>query len=190
VKPQLSPPAGAPARVVDDIERFLREMIARMPPDPAAPRRGPGRLRVLPALALWAGLLVCVRRGVSSQLALWRLLTLGNFWPYPRFALSDQAVYDRLEAAGTAPWEALFAQASQVLAERLAPDADAALAPCAPEVLARDHTKLDQIARRLPALRGLTGGDLRLLPGQLAGRFDLRRRQWRQVRLIADPHQT
>ena len=38
----------------------------------------------LPALALWAGLLVCVLRGFASQLDLWRLLTLGQLWDYPR----------------------------------------------------------------------------------------------------------
>src|SRR5215831_17276828 len=105
--PALAPgPAGAPARVVDDIERFLQEMVARMPPDPAEQRRGPGRPRVRPALALRAGLLVCVLRGFSSQLALRRLLTPGHLWSYPRFALSDQAVYDRLAAAGPRPLEA------------------------------------------------------------------------------------
>ncbi len=63
------------------------------------------------------------------------------------------------------------------------------LAPFATEVVALDHTDLDPIARRLPALRDLPPGDARLLPGQLVGLFDLRRQQWRHVQFIADPHQ-
>src|SRR5207249_1745964 len=117
---------------------------------PIAP--GPGRPRILPALALWAGLLVCVLRGFTSQLDLWRLLTLHQLWFYPRFPVTDQAIYKRLEEGGTTALAALFAQTSQVLALRLAPYANLSLAPFATEVLALDHTKLDQIARRLPAL--------------------------------------
>jgi len=56
-------------------------------------RNGPGRPRILPSLALWAGLLVCVLKGFSSKLDLWRLLSQHFLWSYPRFALSDQAVY-------------------------------------------------------------------------------------------------
>ena len=55
------------------IEEFLCQCVAEMEPDPAQP--GPGRPRILPALALWAGLLVCVLRGFGSQLAIWRLLS-------------------------------------------------------------------------------------------------------------------
>jgi hypothetical protein len=161
-------------------------MLAQMPPEV---RAGPGKPRVLPALALWAGLLVCVLRGFSSQLALWRLLTDRGLWSFPRFRLSDQAVYARLASGGTGPLEALFAQISAVLAARLAPYAQTNLAPFAPEVVALDHTDLDPIARRLPALRDTPPGDPRLLPGQLAGLFDLRRQQWRTVQFIADPQQ-
>jgi hypothetical protein len=174
-------------QVIGDIENFLREMIASL--DPAPQGAGPGRPRVLPALALWAGLLVCVLRGFTRQLELWRLLTMHQLWDYPRFPIGDQAVYRRLEKGGTKPLEALFAQTSQVLAERLAPYAALDLAPFASEVIALDHTDLDQIARRLPALRAVPPGDGRLLPGQLAGLFDLRRQQWRQVQFIADPYQ-
>lgn len=178
---------SAPPKVVGEIESFLQEMIAALAPDPLP--AGPGRPRILPALALWAGLLVCVLRGFTSQLDLWRVLTLHQLWFYPRFPVTDQAIYARLEAGGTAPLAALFAQISQVLADRLAPYAAASLALFATEVLALDHTDLDQVARRLPALRGVPPGDARLLPGQLAGLFDLRRQQWRTVQFIADPHQ-
>lgn len=189
-EPSPSENGATQSAVVGEIEVFLQDAIRQMPPDPAEMRRrGPGRPRILPALCLWAGMIVCVLQGFTSQLALWRLLTERNFWFYPRFAVTDQAVYKRLEAAGTEPLENLFAQISTLLATRLAPYVTTILAPFASEVVALDHTKLDQIARSLPALRDVPPGDVRLLPGQLAGLFDVRRQQWRTVRYIANPLQ-
>ena len=187
--------AGAPdAAVVGDIETFLRELVEQLPPArrrPPSPGgwRGPGRPRVLPALALWGGVLVCVLRGTTHQAALWRLLHLHGLWDYPRFPVSDQAVYNRLARDGTAPLECLFGRVSAVLAERLAPYAQHTLAPFAAAVVALDQTTLDQVARLLPLLRGVPDGDARLLPGKLAGLFDLRTQQWRKVLPIADAHQ-
>jgi hypothetical protein len=174
------------APVVGDIETFLQDAIAHMPPDPAPTV---GRPRILPALALWAGLLVCVLRGFSSQLALWRLLSAGQFWFYPRFPLSDQAVYRRLEQAGTAPVERLFHQVRTVLAARLAPYAATDLAPFATEVVALDETTLDAVARTLPALQALPKGKAQVLPGKLAGVFDLRRQLWWHLQHHANPQQ-
>jgi hypothetical protein len=174
--------------VVDEIEGFLCEVVAGLEPAEAERARGRGRPRVLPALALWGGLLVCVLRGFSSQLALWRLLSLGGLWFYPRFAVTDQAVYKRLEAAGDGTPRALFERVSAVLAERLAPYADDSLAPFAADVLACDDSTLDQVARTLPALRGVPPGDDRLLPGKLSCAFDLRRQQFRRVLHRDDPH--
>lgn len=182
--------SGSPATdpVVGEIEQFLQDAMAQMVPDPRQPR-GRGRPRVLPALALWAGLLVCVLQGFGSWLALWRSLSLHQLWSYPRFPVSDQAVYKRLAAAGTAPLEGLFAQITAVLRERLAPFAATDLAPFAAEVVALDETTLDQVARILPALRGAPPGDDRLLPGKLAGLFDLRRQLWRRLEHHPAPHQ-
>ena len=185
-----SPPAPPGATLLDEIERFAREVAAHLPPDPAEQERGgPGRPRVLPALALWAGLLVCVLRGLGSQQALWRLLTVTGLWDYPRFPVTDQAVRDRLADAGSEALVALFRRLSALLAARLAPYAADDLAPFAAEVVALDASTLDPLARLLPALRGLPPGDDRLLPGKLAGRFDLRRQQWQHVLHLDDPHQ-
>lgn len=173
--------------VVGDIESFLLQTLADLEPEPQEPK--PGRPRILPALALWAGLLVCVLRGFSSQLALWRLLSHDQLWFYPRFPVSDQAVYKRLAHAGTAPLEQLFAQITAVLADRLAPYAATDLAPFAAEVVALDETTLDPVARKLPALRDVPSGDHQLLPGKLAGLFDLRRQQWRQLQQSPNPEQ-
>ena len=176
--------------VIGDVERFLQDAIAQMRPDRVEMERsGRGKPRVLPSLALWAGLLLCVLRGFSSKLELWRLLNSGQFWFYPRFPVTDEAVYDRLKRAGTAPMEGLFQQITSLLHDRLAPFVQKDLAPFASEVVALDQTALDPIARKLPALRGVPKGDKRLLPGKLAGLFDLRRQQWARVEYIPDPDQ-
>ena len=140
-------------------------------------------------MCLWAGLLACVARGFSSQLDLWRLLSGGNFWFYPRFAVSDQAVYKRLEQEGTAPLQHLFKAVQTVLAQRLAPYQEKGLAPFATQVLALDETTLDGVARVLPALRGEPAGSKLLLPGKLAALFNLRTQQWEEIQYIENPHQ-
>jgi hypothetical protein len=176
-------------QLIGDVEAFLRDAIQRLEPETATLQRQPGRPRILPALCLWAGLLVCVLTGFSSQLALWRLLSACGLWAYPRFAVSDQAVYKRLAAAGTAGLEHLFSQVSVLLRERLAPYRDQALIPWAAEVFALDATTLDSVARKLPALREVPLGDHRLLPGKLAGLYDIRRQQWWRIQPIGEPHQ-
>ena len=190
----MPPPAPAapplPTPGLDEIEAFLCATISHLTPaEPAAGARGPGRPRVLPALYLWGGLLVCVLRGFGSHLALWRLLTGGGFWRFPRVAISDQALYHRLARDGTGPLERLFQQVSTVLADRLAAAPGPALAPFAAGVYALDQMTLDQVARLLPALHAAPAGAAALLPGALAGLFDLRRQQWARVQYVADPEQ-
>jgi hypothetical protein len=184
-----SVPVSPAERQLDAVERFLQTLLCDFEPDP--PRTGPGRPRVLPALALWAGLLVCVLRGFTHQTDLWRLLRAEGLWHFPHFLLSDEAIYKRLEQGGTAPLETLFAQVSAALADRMThlPPATAKLAPFATEIAAIDESTLDQVARTLPALRDVPAGDDRLLPGKLAGLFDLRRQQWRTVQFIHAPRQ-
>src|SRR5438874_9615608 len=79
------PPAPA-ATLLDEVERFVRDAVAQLPPDPGEQARaGPGRPRILPALALWAGLLGGVLRGFGSRQALWRLLSVSGLWGHRRF---------------------------------------------------------------------------------------------------------
>lgn len=182
--------AGDTSPVLGKIEQFLRDFILQLERDHVEQERpGPGRPRILPALCLWAGLLVCVLRGFTSQLALWRLLTWQGLWFYPRFPVSDQAIYNRLAASGTGSLERLFALISAVLRERLAPYCQRHLAPWASEVMALDETTLDPVARKLPALRQAPAGAAQLLPGKLAGIFDIRCQQWRRVEYIAEARQ-
>ena len=108
---------GDDTDTVGNIEEFLQQCLEDMEPDDRF--EGPGRPRILPAMALWAGLLVCVLRGFESQLAVWRLISERGLWFFPRFPVTDQAVYKRLHTAGTKPLERLFEQISSVLAERV-----------------------------------------------------------------------
>jgi hypothetical protein len=181
---------AVPTSVIDQVEQFLQAAITGLEPDPKeVARTGPGRPRVLPSLCLWAGLLVCVLRGFSSQLDLWRRLTWQGLWEYPRCPVSDQAVYTRLADAGTAPLETLFAQISALLATRIAPYAATDLAPFASQVVAIDETTLDPVARTLPVLRGLPATDTARLPGKLAAILDVRSQQWLHVEHRAYAHE-
>lgn len=175
-------------KVTDDIESFLEKMIVQLEPIDED-YRGPGRPKILPSMCLWAGVLVCVLRGLPSQRAVWRQLSWRGLWSYPRFEVSDQAVYNRLERDGTTALERLFDQISTVLRERLAPYEQENLAPFAKGVVAIDETTLDPVARLLPELRQVPEGDKQLLPGKLAGVFDIRLQQWRQVLYVPNPDQ-
>jgi hypothetical protein len=55
------------------------------------------------------------------------------------------------------------------------------------DVVAIDETTLDKVTRHLPLLRAVADGDHQLLPGKLAGVFDVRLQQWRYVEHRADP---
>lgn len=178
------PSPACPA--LDDIEACLRQLIAEAAPS-LEPAQSRGRPPILPATILWTGLVVCILRGFSSQLELWRLLSSGRFWDFPRYALADQAIYHRLARAGTVPLERLFAQVSAVLRERLTPWAATDLAPFATQVVAIDETTLDPVARKLPSLRGQPSEAA--IPGKLAGRFDLRLQQWQTIHCCSEARQ-
>src|SRR5712691_4632322 len=110
-----STPFTSPS-TLGQIESFLEDVICRLEPDQQAPK--PGRPCIMPALALWGGVLICILRGYTSQLALWRLLTQHGLWSYPRFPVTDQAVYNRLDHADPSPLAFLFEQVRDALTER------------------------------------------------------------------------
>src|SRR5258708_23543913 len=60
------------------------------------------------------------------------------------------------------------------------------LAPFASQVLVLDETTLDPLARKLPLLRVLKKGAVELLPGKLAGLFDVRLQVWRRIEYLPD----
>ena len=167
-------------------EAMLVELVAALGPDQAA---GPGRPRVLPAALLWASLTIGVLRGVMSQAAVWRLVLDRGLWRGARVRVTDEAVYKRLAAPGPSPLGTLFTELTEMLVARVEPWQDRELAPFASAVVAIDETTLDPVARTLPALKELVRGDPALLPGKIAGRFDLRRQLWTTIQLIDHPHQ-
>ena len=175
-----------PPVLLDQSEATLKTLISEV----EAPRRpGPGRPQVLPAMVLWVGLTVCVLRGFDRQLDLWRLLTGRGLWHWQRLEISDEAVYRRLAASDASRLAEVFAQLTEQLIERSAPWAEQHLAPFAAEVVARAETRLDPVARSLPALRQVAVGDHALLPGTIAGVYDVRRQLWRTIQPRYGPQQ-
>ena len=102
---EMSTKIGDDTDTVGNIEKFLQECLEGMEPDHKL--KGPGRPRVLPAMALWAG---CVLRGFGSQLAVWRLISERGLWsPDPGYRPSglqaapyrgDQALFERQHRVG------------------------------------------------------------------------------------------
>lgn len=160
----------------DAIEEWLRELVPLTEP---APPRARGRPPILPGAMLWAGLLVCVLHGWSSQLALWRLLRTHGIWDFPAPPISDDAVYRRLARDGDRPMHQLFTTVRAELLDQATPDLT--LAPFATEVVVFDETTLDPVARTLPLLRGVADGAAELMPGKLAAIFDVRRQLYRHI---------
>src|SRR5438552_1729063 len=85
-----------PDPVVGEIDAFLQQMVTDLFPRSAHTPWDRGQPPILPSLALWGGLLVCVLQGWTTQTALWRLLSQHRLWSFPRFPITDQAVYHRL----------------------------------------------------------------------------------------------
>ena len=92
-------------------------------------------------------------RGFNAQLDLWRLLRDHRLWDFPRYLISDQAVYKRLSQAGTRVMEDFLTTVTDAVKERLQPAMDTTLAPFATEVFALDCSTLDKVRRLLPALQ-------------------------------------
>jgi hypothetical protein len=137
-------------------------------------------------MMLWCGLLVCILRGFSSQLELWRLLTRFGLWHFPRVNVSDMAVYNRLKRTPPTVMEQFFLQISATIREHLREHSVLPYASFAAAIVAFDQTVLDPVLRKLKVLRDVPVGDHALLPGVLACRFDLRRQQFDHVQFSAD----
>jgi Transposase DDE domain len=176
--------AKASVGFVQQVETYVQRCLKRMEvkeesrgagPDP----KGPGRPLELPKVALWSGLLLCVLQGAREGREVWRYLVLHGY------DICDQTLYDRVEQEGTAWLEQFFAQITTMLATWLKPLIEQQpwypLASFATDVLALDETTLDPVARKLPILRLLKKGAVELLPGKLAGLYDVRLQLWRRI---------
>ncbi len=189
--PMQPPVCGAST---DQLEGLLRSSVAELEEEEASGARGVGRPRELSAHCLWVAFLVCILRGLHSQKAVWRLLSLGPLWSFSHSVLTASAIYKRLDQAGSAPLEKLFAQISQrllIVVRALLEQGEREgtlkrLAPFAADILVLDETILDQVARRLPILRGVAKGATVLIPGKLVSLFSVRTQQWRRIHFEAD----
>lgn len=133
------------------------------------------------AFVLWVGLLVCILRGFSSQLDLWRKLTTAGVWRYPRVAVSDMAIYQRLARTPPHAFQALFQALSTALATHFHARSTVPEAAFASGIYALDQTVLDPASAKLQIFRGVPKGAHHLLPGVLGCVFDVRRQLWQQV---------
>jgi hypothetical protein len=154
-----------------------------------APERQPrGRPALLPLSQLYLALLLGVLRQTPHLTTIWRRLYLQATGPFPAVHLTYEAVRTRLLRAGTAALEQFFRQVSHGLAlwsQQQHPDA-LALAPFAHQVVALDETTFDRVRRLTDDLREVPNGDPHLLPGKLAGLFDLRQQRWVRLQFRAD----
>lgn len=186
--PAAAPVPASPSPAVpsaQDLEAFLRDLLLPAPPaDPTPVKASPpgrGRPPLLPAMALWAALLVGLLRGLPCQRDLWRLLACHGLWDYPRFELTDSALYQRLQRTAPTQMQQFFTQLTATLHARLPPASATDLATFAPEIFALDHTVLDPVLRKRGLFRSLPPGAADLLPGALGCVFDVRRQQWQRV---------
>lgn len=179
----------APTPTTSEVEAFLVSLLGDLDLDTApAGKPGPGRPRILPALLLWGGLVVCVLEGATSQRALWRRLADRGLWGHRGLAITDQAVYARLANGGVGPLSRLFTLVTSVLAERVGSLGDRTLAPFASGVYAIDETTLERLPRQLPVM-GDRGRALPVLAGKLGARLNVRTQQWERIIRIDDPAQ-
>ena len=177
---QAKASAGFVQQVETYVQRCLHGIEAQEERRGAGPaRKGPGRPLELPKVALWSGLLLCVLQGARGLRQVWRSLVLQGY------DICDQTLSDRLEQEGTAWLEQCFAQITAMVAAWLGPllaqQPWYPLASFATDVLALDETTLDPVARKLPILRYLKKGAVELLPGKLAGLYDVRLQLWRRI---------
>jgi len=123
-----SPPASA---ATTPLGAQLEHLLLTLPATATSAPHQRGRPLTLSAWHLSLAVLLCLLRGLQSQLELWRLMAFSGIGQLPALPLSDQAVYDRLEQDGVSAFQSVFAQLSQWLAPRLAPYEDRTLAPFA-----------------------------------------------------------
>ena len=177
---QAKASAGFVQQVRTYVQRCLHGIEAQEERRGAGPApTGPGRPLELPKVALWSGLLLCVLQGARGLRQVWRSLVLQGY------DICDQTLYARVEQEGTAWLEAFFAQITAMLTAWLGPLVEQQpwypLASFASAVLALDETTLDPVARKLPILRPVKKGAVELLPGKLAGLYDVRLQLWRRM---------
>jgi hypothetical protein len=183
-----------PAILCDQVREQLSRALACLPEgqeqrlQPVAasqPSRRRGHPIVLAESHLWLGLLWAVLEGLGGYSALARSLATHHLGRFAPVSLTASAVLQRLQQAGLAPLQALFASLGTWLSASL-PAPACELAPFASRIIALDESKLDAVVRRLPWQRQHRVGDPALLAGKLAALFDIRQQRWLRVQYVSD----
>lgn len=174
--------------LADQILSFLQELLRPAENEQAAQpsARGRGRPRELGSDQLWLALLVAILRGFSGFACVWRLLTWSGVGTFPLLDFSRAGVRKRLLAGDLASLQQLLQRVSTALLPWTKRFEDQSLAPFAHAVLALDQSTLDAVRRCCEDVRQEAKGSPRLLVGQLAGFFDVRRQQWVRLLFRAD----
>lgn len=175
--------------LIKGVEEYLVEILQNADLNKEIDRSSSvGRKPILPSFVLWSSLLVAVLRGFESQLSIWRLISWKGFWHHPKYAISDQAVYNRLANDNGDGMRKIFGLVQDSMQERLEPY-KLDIASFATDVFSIDGSTLDKIARKLPSLRDVPNGSSELLPGKLVALFDVRLQQWRDLIHLENPNQ-
>jgi len=151
-------------------------------------KRGRGRPAQVRLTHLWLVLLLGLLRQAKHLSTMWRWLCeqpTGSFAPVK---LTYSALRQRLLTAGTGPLQHFFHTLTRALGhwEQTHPVSAVSVASFAQAIVALDETTLDRLHRLTEELRGLPEGDAHLIPGKLAGLFDLRAQRWLRVQFRAD----
>jgi hypothetical protein len=188
IPPTRPPSASLAQHIVAVLEELLVESEASSSSLMTSGKRPRGRPATLPLDQLWLALLIGVIRHAKHVSTIWRNLCLETTGSFAVVQVTYEAVRKRLLAAGTASLQRLFETVSQALAQRSLsqPPSALTLAPFASQVVALDETTLDQLQRLTQDLRDVPDGDPHLIPGKVAGLFDLRLQRWLRVQFRAD----
>lgn len=186
--PQIQPRSPSLAQhlvhLLLQVQGFVHENSAIQAPQ----RRPRGRPALLSLEQLYLALLIGVLRQTPPLSTIWRRLYLEETGTFAPVQVTYEAVRKRLLTAGSNALEHLFEMVSRGLAQWSHAQQPSALslAPFASQVVALDESTFDRLQRLTPDLRDVPAGDPHLLPGKLAGLFDLRLQRWVRVQFRAD----
>jgi Transposase DDE domain len=187
VQPRSSSLVGQLVQLLQQVLLFSQQSRTVQTPG----KRPRGRPPILPVAQLYLALLIGVLLQHRHLSTIWRHLYLEATGTFPPVKVSYEAVRKRLLTTGTVAVRHLFETVSQALADgrqsRQSQHLSAlTLAPFASQVVALDESTLDRLRRLTSDLRDLPNGDPHLLPGKVAGLFDLRAQRWLRVQFRAD----
>src|SRR6266481_6267672 len=186
--PQLQPRCPSLAQQLVQLLQHVLVLAQASTAIQAPECRPRGRPPLLSLQQLYLALLMGVLRQTPHLSAIWRRLYLEEIGTFAPVQVTYEAVRKRLLSAGTTALQHLFETVSVGLAQWSQAQHPSALslAPFASQVVALDESTFDRLRRLTADLRALPTGDPHLVPGKLAGLFDLRLQRWVRVQFRAD----